>query len=139
MNHRLLRVKELIRRELGMILERNFAFSGALVTIHDVDITPDLKQCFVFVGVFGKDADWRAILKKLNEARGMIQRELFKRVILKYSPSLTFKYDNSVERGVKVLRVIENLPEPLAEGDYDLERVTEDEEENPDRESGAKG
>jgi ribosome-binding factor A len=113
MSHRVLRVKELIRRELGRILEKDFEFGGALVTIHEVDLTPDLKQCFVYVGVLGKSGQEEGILKKLETKRGIIQRALYKRVILRNSPQLTFRLDTSIERGVRVLQLIETLPEPL--------------------------
>lgn len=113
MNHRLLRVRELIKRELSTILERNYTFPGSLVTIHDVDVTPDLRQCFIYVGILGNAATPYEIINKLRESRGPIQRELYKRVKLRNSPSLMFKYDDSVERGVRVLNAIENLPEPL--------------------------
>jgi len=126
MNHRLLRVKELIRRELGMILEKNHKFEGALVTIHDVDITPDLKQCFIFIGVLGAQGDPKQIVYKLNDIRAVLQRELYKRVVLKNSPTLHFKYDTSVERGVQILSAIESLPEPLPEGDYDDSRILDE-------------
>lgn len=134
MTHRMLRVKELIRRELGNIMERNVSFPGSLVTIHDVDITPDFKQCFVFVGVLGGEGNPVEVVYKLNEQKVVLQRELFKRVILKYSPMLFFKYDDSVERGVKVLHAIENLPEPLPEGDYDDSRVLDDDGEGDEGE-----
>jgi ribosome-binding factor A len=114
MTHRLHRVQELIRRELGPILERNFTFPGAFVTIHDVNITPDLKQCFVYVGILGKGESPENITKRLNSGRRIIQRDLYKRVVLKNSPTITFKADDSVERGVRVLNLIENLPPPAA-------------------------
>ena len=116
MTHRLRRVQELIRRELGPILERNFTFPGAFVTIHDVNITPDLKQCFVYVGILGEGESPESITRRLNSSRGSIQRDLYKRVVLKNSPTLTFKADDSVERGVRVLNLIENLPPPAADG-----------------------
>lgn len=115
MTHRVHRVQELIRRELGPILERNFSFSGTLVTIHDVDITPDLKQCFVYVGILGGRETAANVTKRLNSGRRIIQRDLYKRVVLKHSPTLTFKADDSVERGVRVLNLIENLPPPAAD------------------------
>jgi ribosome-binding factor A len=122
MTHRLQRVKELIRRELGMILERDLDFGGAFVTIHDVDLTPDLKQCFVHVGVLGgKPGAAEASLRKLETSRGQIQRALYKRVILRYSPQLLFRLDNSVERGVRVLQLIESLPEPLPDEEDTLD------------------
>ncbi|HSJ03676.1 MAG: 30S ribosome-binding factor RbfA [Verrucomicrobium sp.] len=130
MNHRISRVKELIKRELGTILERNFTFNGSLVTIHDVDVTPDLKQCFVYVGILGKEHAAPNIIRKLNEGRGMIQRDLYKRVILKSSPSLTFKFDNSIERGVRILSLIENLPEPLPDLEPDAGQEPSEEDKN---------
>jgi ribosome-binding factor A len=52
-----------------------------------------------------------------NSIRRIIQRDLYKRVVLKNSPSLTFIADDSVERGVRVLNLIENLPPPAADAD----------------------
>lgn len=126
MNHRVLRVRELIRRELATILERNYTFAGSLVTIHDVDITPDFKQCFIFTGVLGKPGGGENIIKKLNDSRSSISRELFKRVILKNSPSLLFKLDDSVERGVRILRAIEDLPEAIPDEETLEEGVSHD-------------
>jgi ribosome-binding factor A len=141
MNHRLSRVRELIKRELGPILDRNFTFAGSVVTIHEADVTPDLKQCFIYVGVLGKEHAAPNIVRKLNESRGLIQRELFKRVILKNSPSLTFKYDSSVERGVKILQLIENLPEPLPDEEPPVEgeagEVSDKAEDDGEDEEGA--
>ena len=128
MNHRILRVKELIRREVGTILERNFSFNGALVTIHDVDMTPDLKQCFIYVGVLGKGEPVDVIIQRLNEGRGLIQRQLFKRVVLKNSPTLIFKHTDSVERGVRVLNLIENLPPAAEDAEESAGEIGEEDE-----------
>ena len=122
MTHRLQRVKELIRREVGPIIERDFSFGGALVTINDVDLTPDLKQCFIYVGILGK-GDENAVVERLTAARSHIQRKLYKRVVLKNSPTLFFRVDHSVERGVRIVNLIDQLPPP-AEDD-----LADDEEE----------
>ncbi len=114
MNHRVQRVSELIRRELSTILEKDFRFEGVLVTVHDVVPTPDFKQCFVYVGVLGKEHEKEMIFKKLNTQRANIQRDLYKRVVLRNSPSLVFRVDESIERGVRVLDIINNLP-PMAD------------------------
>lgn len=115
MNHRVQRVQELIRRELGTILGKTYSFKDCFVTIHEVDMTPDLKQCFVYVGILGDVKRHDGIIKKLNDQHGMIQRQLYKRVVLKHSPSLVFKFTDSVERGVRLLNIIENLPPPAEE------------------------
>lgn len=111
MTHRVQRVAELIRRELCTILERNYTFGTCLVTVHDVELPADLKQCFIYVGVLGNGQTPEAIVKRLNSSRGHIQRELYKRVILKNSPVLTFRATDSVERGVHLLNIINSLPE----------------------------
>jgi len=49
MSQRVLRVRELIKRELSTMLTRDFDFPGVLVTVNDVDITPDFKQAHVFI------------------------------------------------------------------------------------------
>lgn len=116
MKHRLQRVEEAIKRELGELITRNLTFGGSLPTIHDVSISPDLKQCHVYLGVLGNARTGEDVIHKLDESRGMLQVALAKRVILKYTPHLHFHLDSSVERGVRILQLIENLP-PIAEED----------------------
>jgi ribosome-binding factor A len=110
MSQRLLRVRELLKREIGLILSRDYAFN-ALVTIHDVDVTPDLRKGHVFLGIIGADGREQAIVTRLNRERGSIQGRLAKRVVLKFTPQLSFKLDGSVERGVRTLSILEALEE----------------------------
>jgi ribosome-binding factor A len=127
MNVRMERVRELIRRELSMVLDRTFQFPNQLVTLHDVDPATDLKSCRCYVGVLGgKDDQRAAVIERLQAARPTIQRELYKRVKLKNSPQLWFHLDNSAERGVRIVNAIDNLP-PIVE-DYGIP-----EEEPPNR------
>lgn len=113
MSLRVQKVRELIRRELCTILEKDYRFENCLVTIHDVSPTPDMRQCFIYVGVIGKPYQQDAAIEKLTKARGAIQRDLYKRVKLRSSPQLFFRLDKSVERGVPLLNIIDNLPPPL--------------------------
>ncbi len=121
MSQRVLRVSELVKRELSMVLERHYRTDNAILTVHEVRATPDLRQCFAYIGVIAtKGVDPEAIIEKLNKEHSSIQREVHKRVIMKHSPQLFFRLDKSVERGVKILNAIDNLPppaEPLAEGE----------------------
>ena len=113
MKHRLERVNEVIKRELSEIISREINFSAqTLVTIHAVDVTPDLRQCHVFVSVIGKTDQKPRVLAELEEHRGMLQRELAKRVVLKYTPHLNFKLDKSIERGSRVLEIMQDLEKP---------------------------
>lgn len=120
MSQRVARVSELVKRELSMVLERHYRMENAILTVHEVIATPDLKQCFAYIGIISTQGNEEAIIEKLNKARGAIQREVHKRVIMKNSPQIFFRLDNSIERGVRVLNAIDNLPppaNPLPEGE----------------------
>lgn len=112
MKHRLERVKEVIKRELSEIIQREIAFQATLVTVQDVDITPDLKQCHVFIGAIGKESDKNEAIEKLEKRRAHLQRELAKRVVLKFTPQLHFQLDTSIERGVRVIELLETIEIP---------------------------
>lgn len=111
MSQRIARVNELLKREISNFVERSFEFPGVLVTIHEVSTAVDLKAAQVFVGVIGSATDSRAIVDKLNRKRGMIQAAVMKRVVLRNTPQLTFKIDDSIERGVKVLDILDEIGE----------------------------
>ena len=121
MSLRVQKVRELMRREISTILERNYSFDGCLVTVHDAKPTDDMRQCFVFVGVIGKPHQQRAVIEKLTKERAFIQKDLYKRVKMRSSPQLFFRLDQSVERGVPLLNIIDNLPPPLPDLPPDAE------------------
>jgi ribosome-binding factor A len=109
MKHRIERVSEVLKRELGQIILRELTFPTPLVTISGVDITPDLKQAHVYVSAFGTDAQRQDVLSVLEENRGMLQAQISKRVVLKYTPHLNFKLDDSIARGSRVLNILDDL------------------------------
>lgn len=109
MKHRLERVKELMKRELGDLIGRELTFTQ-LVTIQDVDLTPDLKHAHVYVSVLGDDP--ASALAKLHEHRKELQSLLSRRVILKYTPQLHFKIDETIERGSRIIDILQTLDIP---------------------------
>ena len=108
MSQRILRVRELLKREIGSIISQDYVFN-ALVTVNDVDVTPDLRNGHVFIGVIGSDQEKVNVVKTLNKERGMIQKKISKRVVMKFTPKLHFKSDESIERGVRTLNIIDSL------------------------------
>lgn len=109
MKHRLERVCEVLKRELGVILLREIDFSPVLVTVSSVDVTPDLKQAHVFVSALGKPGQQRQVLEKLERNRVHLQGEIARRVTLKHTPHLFFKLDESIERGSRILSIMDEL------------------------------
>lgn len=114
----------MLKRELGLIITREIRFESPLVTVSGVDITPDLKQAHIFVSAIGTPAQRRDALEKLEQNRAGLQHELAKRVVLKNTPHLNFKLDDSIERGTRVIDIMDELgllPEPKSDAGEDEE------------------
>ena len=111
MKVRLERVREMLKRTLGEIIRRDFPPGGeaGLITVSDVTVTPDLKEAKVYIGVVGKaDAKKRA-MNRLNGNRGQIQFEMGRSIVLRYTPKIEFHLDESVERGNRILSILDEL------------------------------
>ena len=109
MKHRLERVCEVLKRELGQIILRDLTFPTPLVTISAVDITPDLKQAHVYVSALGNNVQKAGVLDILEKHRGVLQAAIAKRVFMKHTPQLHFKFDEALERGSRVLGILDEL------------------------------
>ena len=108
---RLLRVNELLQRELGNVFISvvSSAMPNALVTVTKVKTAIDLRDATVLVSVYGKNVDKEAVLGFLERNRALIQSELAHKIVLKYTPRLHFRLDESAEHADKVLSIIREL------------------------------
>jgi ribosome-binding factor A len=111
MKHRHLRVNELVKRELSAIITREINFEGVLVSVNAVDVTPDLKNAHVFVSTLG-GIKGASVIDRLEAHRPALQAELSRHVVLKYTPHLIFHLDDSIERGARVLEILQDLEKP---------------------------
>jgi ribosome-binding factor A len=121
MKNRLLRVNELVKRQLSIIITRDMRFEDVLVTINHVDVSPDLKNAHVFVSVLGKGSH-KGVIAQLDASRAALQAEMAKDVVLKYTPHLTFQLDNSIERGDRVFEILREIA-PTIDEDADEAEV----------------
>ncbi len=108
---RILRVNELLLRELGnvFITVVSPSMPRALVTVTRVKTAIDLRDATVFVSVYGKDVSKESVLEFLERNRAFIQSELSHKVVLKYTPRLHFRLDESAEHADKVFSIIREL------------------------------
>ena len=108
---RILRVNELLKREIADLIERvDFSLEGCLVSVSEVNVSPDLRQAKVYISVFGGDESIRVkVMRFLRDSRGMLQRRIASDIVLKYSPVLTFISDTRIEKGDRVLAILEEL------------------------------
>ena len=77
------------------------------MTVSDVELTLDLKEGKVWIGVLGAEAN--SVIVKLNKDHGAIQSKVMKRVVLKSTPVLRFLHDSSAIRGVEIVNLLEEV------------------------------
>jgi ribosome-binding factor A len=107
---RLQRVRELLKREIGEVIRREFPVAEAgLVSVNDVDVAGDLHSAIVFISILGTAEQQKRGLAMLTQHRKRIQGLVGRAVVLKYTPTLKFLVDDSIARGNRVLQIIEEL------------------------------
>ncbi len=109
MPDRMRRVNESLRELLSeAVLELKDPRIG-FVTITGVATSPDLRNARVFVSVLGSEKKREATLAGLSAAHGVLQARLARELRMKRTPQLAFEYDPSVERGVRMSKLIDEL------------------------------
>ena len=98
-------VKEVVSEGLGELKDPRIGF----VTVTGVETSPDLRHARVFVSVLGSEAKRRKTLAGLEAAHGVLQARLARELRLKRTPQLAFEYDPTVERGVRMTQLIDEL------------------------------
>ncbi|MGA9452926.1 MAG: 30S ribosome-binding factor RbfA [Verrucomicrobiia bacterium] len=117
---RLQRVRELLKREIGEAIRREFHVSDCgLISVNDVDVAGDLKSATVFISILGNPDQQKRGFQRLNDQRVRIQGLVARAVILKYTPKLKFAFDDSIVRGNRVLQIIEELEQTAPADDND--------------------
>jgi ribosome-binding factor A len=104
------RVDELLRQEITSLLAREVADPRiGFATVTDVETTSDLSHARVWVSVIGQPDDRRSTVAALEHAMPFIRRELGKRLRLRRIPEFSVRLDESIERGSRVMKLIDEL------------------------------
>jgi ribosome-binding factor A len=107
---RLQRVRELLKRTIGEVIRREISVEEAgLITVNDVGMSSDLHSATVFVGIVGSKDQQKRGEAILHKERKRIQTLVGQAVVLKYTPVLRFLVNDSIERGNRVIRIIEEI------------------------------
>lgn len=109
MTRRAERVNELLREEISAIVQRDLKDPrlGGLISITEVQTSPDFQHARVFVSIMGTDTEQASSLTALNAGAHFIRRELRARLkSLRYVPELAFKPDTSIARGARLSALI---------------------------------
>jgi ribosome-binding factor A len=109
MSERMRRVNESVRQVLAEAIPDLKDPRIGLITVTGVETAPDLRHAVVYVSVLGSARKRKAGLQGLEAAHGLLQGRLARELRMKRTPQLTFEYDPSVERGVRMSRLIDEL------------------------------
>ncbi|MBW4641806.1 MAG: 30S ribosome-binding factor RbfA [Goleter apudmare HA4340-LM2] len=111
-NRRVSRVAELIKREVSQMLLNGIKddrVGTGMVSVTDVDVSGDLQHAKIFVSIYGTDEAKAETMAGLKSATGYVRSELGARVRLRRTPEVIFIEDRSIERGTKVLSLLNKL------------------------------
>lgn len=109
MTRRTERINDLLQEELSDLLRRQVKDPRlrGLVTVTEVEVSPDLRHARVFISVMGSDEEREDTFHALEAARPFLRRELGKRLSMRRTPDLSFRRDDALERGARLLALIE--------------------------------
>lgn len=111
MAYRIERVNNLIRQEISQLLQRQVKDPrlSSFITITSVSTSPDLKYAKIFVSRISSEEEKQETLKALAAASGFLRNELAKCLRLRRVPELKFQWDDSIERGARLLELIDKV------------------------------
>ena len=111
-SRRMSRVNHLIRAEIAELLRREVkdqTLNTSLISITEVDTTPDLRNARVYYSVYGDEEEIKAARAHLERAAGFLRHELMDRLDLRQIPRLEFVLDRSLEQGDRIMRLMHRI------------------------------
>ena len=111
MSQRLVRVNELVKREISNFLRQRYRSESVYWTITEVSVSPDLRNGTVAYSVLGGEDSEKAAVRFFRKKEGEIRKEVGRNVILKYLPKFSYVRDESIDRGNRVLGILDELAE----------------------------
>ena len=111
------RINMEVQRELSEIIRSGIKDPRIhpMTSVVSADVTPDLKYCKVYISVLGDENAQKSTMEGLKSAEGFIRRELARRVNLRNTPELKFILDQSIEYGVNMSHLIDEVTRDLHE------------------------
>lgn len=108
-HNRISRINEEIQKELASLFRtlKDPRIHG-MVSITEVETTPDLRYAKVYVSTLDQ-SDMTDVMKGLKSSSGYLRRELSRALSLRYTPELSFHQDDSIDKGARILKMLEDL------------------------------
>jgi ribosome-binding factor A len=111
MARRIERVSSLMRHEISELLQREVKDPrlSKFVAVTEVSTSPDLRYAKVYVSCLGSEEEKKEMLEGLEAAANFLRNQLAKRLRLRRIPELSFHWDDSIERGSRLLQLMDEL------------------------------
>lgn len=108
-----IRINEEVKRELSDIIRNKVKDPriDMMTSVTSVEVAPDLKTCKVYISVLGDEEKRDKTMEGLLSSKGFIRHELARTVNLRNTPEITFIADESIEYGVKMSKLIDEVAE----------------------------
>lgn len=121
------RLNSLLKEVISEVIRRDVRnpHVNELLTVTRVDITSDLHYAKVYISVIGNDVDKEETLKALETAAGFIAVNASKKVTMRYFPSLTFRLDDSVDRHMRIEKLLGEISHEREEREHHTDESTE--------------
>jgi ribosome-binding factor A len=113
-SRRIERINHLLRQEIAELLTREVkdaTLNQSMISITDVDTSPDLRSAKVYFSVYGDEDEIQAAQDHLKRASGFLHHNLKERLDLRYTPHLEFVLDRSLARGDRIMRLMRTIEE----------------------------
>jgi ribosome-binding factor A len=109
---RVRRLGELLKEEISEIILKEVKDPRiGFVSVTNVKVSGDLRHAKVFVSVYGKEKEKKETMDGLKEANGFIRRLIGNRITTYHTPEIIFRYDDSIEHGVYISKLIDEVRE----------------------------
>ena len=106
---RMRRINEMLREVVGAAITSDLNDPRiGFVTVTSVDTTPDLRASRVYVSVLGSPEEREATLAGLQSSHGVIQARIARETRMKRTPTLTFHYDDTIEKGLRISKLLDS-------------------------------
>jgi len=102
------RINEVLREVIGAAIGELSDPRIGFVTVTSVETSPDLRAARVHVSVLGSEQEREATLEGLRSSHGVLQSKIASETRMKRTPTLTFHYDETVEQGMRISKLLEN-------------------------------
>jgi ribosome-binding factor A len=114
------KVKGLLKEEISDIIRRELKDPRlGFVTVTDAEVTADLRHAKVFVSILGDEKQRSDGMKALKSAAGFVRSEFAKRARMKVVPEIQFRFDDSVDQGVRIFELLEMIKKEEHENKMD--------------------